>query len=131
MNKNVDKIYEFLGEEGFRPKYDDGNIILKYEGDRYLIRFREEDEDYVAITKIIGIDFSEDKILNIYKLINKINYEYILGKCSVREDEESILILEVADLGTVEDFKNNFERYMSIISQMESDFAEGYQEIKS
>ena len=133
MEKNVSAIYAFLTEEGFRPKYndDDGVITFKHEGDSYVLIFKENDEEYVSVNKFIGVEFSDDISLEVFQLINGINSEYILGKGTIRENDDQLLILQVDSLGSHEDFKNNFERYLIIIQQMERAFVTGFNKLVS
>lgn len=49
MNKNAESLREFLSEEGFRLKYEDGRIIFKSEGATYVVLFRDKDEDFVSL----------------------------------------------------------------------------------
>lgn len=80
MNKFTKAVHSFLSDEGFRPKYVEDNIIFKYEGDTYVMFFDDDKDDYSSINKFItGVDFSDDYILDIYKIVNKINSDVIIG----------------------------------------------------
>lgn len=132
MSKNGDFIFSFLGDEGFRPKRDgDGDIVFKYEGDTYIVIFNENDPDYVSLNKYLSLDFNDNKALEVYKLLNKVNYDYIVGKCVLRDGQDKVLKIEIDTLGSIEAFKQNFDRYLRIIQQMERDFIEDFNEFVS
>lgn len=129
MNENKEAINKFLIEEGFRPKYDeDGDIIFKQEGDTYYISFRDNDEDFASIKKLGRIDIDDNEIFDVYKILNKVNSEYIIGKCTLVNDDK-ILAFDIDYLGSIDKFTSNFERYLRIIKQMEKDFLKEYSNI--
>lgn len=128
MSKDCNVIYEFLSEEGFRPKIDDdGDIVFKVSGDTYLICFREQDPDYISVRKYFSLD--EDHDLTIYRLANKITAQYVVGKCTIVDMNGDTLLLEIDSLEELDSFKKNFERYLQIIQEMEADFGKGMQEL--
>ena len=54
MSKNVDQLFSYLSDEGFRPKLDDeGDIVFKYEGDTYIVIFNENDPDFASLNKYL------------------------------------------------------------------------------
>lgn len=129
MNKTVDSVFEFLSEEGFRPKKDDESISLKYEGDTYLLFFSKERENYCSINLFVSFDLEGLDMLKIYELLNKVNAEYVLGKGTLRFDDGAVLRWQADSYETMESFKENFELYITILQQMGSEFGEGYQKL--
>lgn len=133
MDKNIDSVYDFLSEEGYRPKRnDDESLVFKHEGDIYYLAFDNNDSDYCSIRKAISIDVNDNDILNIYKIVNKINSEYKLGKCVFYDDDEDrFYILQIDSLGSFINFQKNFDRYLVIIKGMEEDFSREYNKSES
>ncbi len=130
MNKNAESLREFLSEEGFRPKYEDGRIIFKSEGYTYVVLFGDEDEDYVSLNHFVGIEFRKDKSLEVYKLANEINSQYKLGEITIDEDDDGDAItVQIDYLGPIEVFQKNFDRYLGSMHQMEADFFKAFGEI--
>lgn len=130
MNTNCEAVYKFLSEEGFRPQIDqDGDIVFKAEGDTYVICFSENDSDFMTIRKYLNIDPGQD--ISVYKLAHDITSNYKVGKCIIIGDDELTLLLAVETLEDMTNFRKNFERYLTIIKEMEGDFAEGYDKLNS
>ncbi len=49
-NQANEKVFEYLCEEGFRPKYDDdGDVVVKREGKTYVVIFEEGDPIYFRV----------------------------------------------------------------------------------
>ncbi len=49
-NSANEKVFEYLCDEGFRPKYDeDGDIVVKREGKTYVVIFEESDPIYFRV----------------------------------------------------------------------------------
>lgn len=131
MNKSAQIVYDFLADEGYRPKYDEeGDIVFKSEGDSYLVCFKENFPGYISLTKLFSTEFSNDKILDVYELCNQINSDYIVGKCVIRDGGETLSI-EIDTLAPPENFNNYFNDYLRISQAMEEKFFEEYNEIKS
>lgn len=130
MGDNAKSMFEFLSSEGFRSHYDeDGDIAFKYEGDTYLVIFHDNKPDFASLTKVVGLEIEEDDTLAIYKLINQVNVQYILGKVTLREGDDPVMIFKVDFLGPIEQFQEHLARYLTIIQQMEKDFVAGYSEL--
>lgn len=54
MSARADRLMEFLATEGYRPTPDTGeDIIFRYDGHSYLLRFDPLDQEYLAITYLI------------------------------------------------------------------------------
>lgn len=129
MSKNKEYINSFLIEEGFRPKYDnDGDVIFKHEGDTYFISFKDNDDNFASIKRLGNINIDEDELFEVYKILNMLNSKYIIGKCTLIDDNK-ILAIDVDHLGSIEWFKNNFDSYLTIIKQINKDFIEEYSSI--
>lgn len=131
MNKTAEAVQEFLGEEGYRPKYEDEVISFKHEGGNYVLFFHDEnDPDFISLNKLVGIELDNNDSLAIYKLLNKVNSQYIIGKCYINdENDDPFIRFQLDSVGSIESFKKHFERYLGLIQQMENDFSEGYNEL--
>lgn len=123
-------IFDYLSDEGYRPSYDDdGDILFKHEGNGYVVLFKDQDPDYTSLSEFFSIDFPDNQLFDVLKIINKVNAEYILGKIFLLEKDDKFLRLQVDSFGSAEDFKNNFSRYLNILTQMEKDFGVEYSEL--
>lgn len=87
MGTKTDKYLEILSEEGFRPVLDeDGGIVFKYEGIKFLVDAQEDDPEYFRILYIyIWVAQSNEErlkaervaieIMNSYKVIKILQWD--------------------------------------------------------
>lgn len=128
MDSKLKLIYNFLVNEGFNPEIinEVGDIRFATDNDKYCISF---DKNIICLSSIwIIIEIEENKILNLCKLINSINLQYI-GKCKYRINKygkDQLIEMSLETLESFESFMNNFYEYLDEIIEMKNYFMNSY-----
>jgi hypothetical protein len=132
MNKEqLQKLYlDFLAEEGFKGSLDDdGDIELKYEGEKYILYIDGDDPEYFRLQSGYTCEInSDDDIINHLIAANAVNTEFKLGRIFIRLEKKIVLLETALFLTQPDSFKPFFKRCLGILQAMISDFAEKLEE---
>lgn len=116
--------FEYLAEEGFRPKIDEGDIVFKKEGRTYVLFVDDNDEHLFRLGALFlrRIE-SEDERIQALQVASDVTGLFKVTKVYVANDH----VHATAELlfSNPEDFKPLFYRVLGLIDAGTDKFAEG------
>jgi KaiC/GvpD/RAD55 family RecA-like ATPase len=119
---------DFLKEEGYSPKIEDGDISFKYQGTKYWIDTYEDEIEFFTLYYVIGWDCeTEDEKSKLYVAAAKTNSEMKVAK-TVIVNEETVLFEIEALMEQPSELKKHFERMLIIIQSAVETFKENMAE---
>jgi hypothetical protein len=116
---------DFLKEEGYVPKIDDdGDVLFKYQGDKYFISIDEEDTQYFRMFFLGDWECENDgEKARLFKAASDTNYEMKIAKTFIINDTTIVVIIECL-LNDEKDFKINLARWLDVITSAIDTFNE-------
>jgi hypothetical protein len=121
--------FDFLKEEGYVPEIDgDGDIVFKYQGDKYWIDIDEQDLEFFRLCYLGDWPCeTDDEKLKLYKAASKTNAEMKLAKVSILDGEAvwgSIEILTDQPSGVKKYFKRMLKTLHDTIDEFQQNMHE-------
>jgi hypothetical protein len=96
--KSAERYFEFLAEEGYRPKIDsNGNVAFKCEGKSYVIEIDEEDDDMffrLVYPKFWRIS-SDEELAQVKETALAVTDEYKVVKICPEADTDTWAAIEL------------------------------------
>ena len=85
-----DLVINFLREEGFCPKLDEGDVLFKCEGRLFVYFGNEEDNDFFQLAMPSIFDVTEDNREMVLEACNEVTRIVKAAKCMVIDQQASV-----------------------------------------
>ena len=122
MKKTVERVVEFLKQQGFCPDVDEenGNILFKYQMNTFIYFNNEEDEDFFQMGMPQIYDVTEENRELVLEAANKtcLNIK-VIKACVV---DESVWIIFENLLDSSPEVKDILPRALSIMQAAQQEF---------
>lgn len=126
----VNRVKQYVAKEGYRPEIDtDEDVSFKKEGTLYWVRVREEEGGYFYVTlNHDPVDCEDANLYAVRKAVNEVTKSYKVGKAYYSDTNNNVPLSIEGFYKAAGEFTQYFERYMSILDNMDEDLKEYYEE---